>query len=172
MVMTLLPGWLIALLTFPGVIVHELAHKKFCEWFHVPVGKVVYFRLGNPAGYVTHAEPETFSQAFWISTGPLLINSIQTVVLSFIAANAVTHYSGLWWFLIWLAFSSGMHAFPSDQDMRLVLAAGKRSLIRDGSLAYLFSLPFVGLIWLANKLKFFWFDALFALALIKIGGGI
>ncbi len=36
---------LIALLTFPGIIIHELAHKKFCDWFGVKVIKAVYSDL-------------------------------------------------------------------------------------------------------------------------------
>ena len=34
-----------------------------------------YFRLGNPAGLVEHEEPQHFSHTFWISMGPLIINS-------------------------------------------------------------------------------------------------
>jgi len=44
--------WLIALVTFPGIILHEWAHKFFCDRTGVPVYKTCYFRLGNPAGYV------------------------------------------------------------------------------------------------------------------------
>lgn len=65
--MLLIPGWLISLLTFPGVIIHEWAHKKFCEWLGILVHKVVYFRFGNPAGYVLHEPPKTYKQTFWIS---------------------------------------------------------------------------------------------------------
>jgi hypothetical protein len=41
--MFFIPGPLIALATFPGVIVHELAHQLFCRWFRIPVLNVCYF---------------------------------------------------------------------------------------------------------------------------------
>ena len=40
----IIPGPIIALLTFPGVIVHEFAHKLFCDIFNVPVYYVNYFK--------------------------------------------------------------------------------------------------------------------------------
>jgi hypothetical protein len=156
-------GWLISLATFPGVIIHEWAHKKFCQLLRVPVFKVVYFRFGNPAGYVLHAEPRTFGQTFWISAGPLVINSLLAILLSAIASKSVFG-SGFWFFLIWTAFSLGMHSFPSNEDVRNITES--RSFWR-----YL-AFPFVGLILLANKLRFFWFDAIYAAFLIFIGGGL
>jgi len=50
--MFFIPGPVIAALTFPGVIVHEMAHQLFCRLFRVAVLDVCYFRFGNPAGYV------------------------------------------------------------------------------------------------------------------------
>lgn len=161
--MALIPGWLISLVTFPGVIIHEWAHKKFCQLLHVPVFKVVYFRFGNPAGYVLHGEPRTFGQTFWISAGPLVINSLSAILLSAIASQSIFG-SGFWLFLIWAAFSLGMHSFPSNEDIRNIIES--RSLWR-----YL-AFPFVWLIWLANKLRLFWFDAVYAAFLIFIGGGL
>lgn len=75
----MIPGWFVALLTFPGVILHEWAHKSFCDYFRIPVFEVCYFRFGQrESGYVKHGEPKSFSQAFWISTAPLIINSLMT----------------------------------------------------------------------------------------------
>ena len=58
--MFFLPGFLISILTFPGVIVHEAAHAFFCRKFEAPILEVKYFRFGNPAGYVIHGDPENF----------------------------------------------------------------------------------------------------------------
>ena len=46
-----IPGLLIALATFPGVIVHEAAHMLFCRLRGVAIFKVCFFRVGNPAGH-------------------------------------------------------------------------------------------------------------------------
>ena len=54
----MIPGWLISLVTFPGVVVHEAAHRFFCDVTDTPVYEVSYFRpRGKPAGYVIHGRP-------------------------------------------------------------------------------------------------------------------
>lgn len=53
----IIPGFLISILTFPGVIVHEIAHQLFCRICGVAVLDVCYFKAGNPAGYVVHEIP-------------------------------------------------------------------------------------------------------------------
>ena len=42
--MFVIPGFIISLVTFPGVIVHELAHQIFCMLMKVPVYDVKYFQ--------------------------------------------------------------------------------------------------------------------------------
>ena len=166
--MFFIPGWLISLFTMPGVIVHEWAHKKFCEWLKVPVYKIVYFRFGNPAGYVEHAVPRFYSQIFWISCGPLILNTSFAIFFGFLSSRP-REESFFVIFLLWLAISIGMHAFPSDHDMKHILEASKIELKRGGSLFYLLAFPFVGLVWLANKLRFIWFDFWYALFLVFLG---
>ncbi len=167
----MIPGWLIALFTFPGVIIHEWAHKKFCEWLGVTVHKTVYFRFGNPAGYVLHEPPQSYKQIFWVSVGPLIINSIFTVLLSVIASQSIPE-GWLWYFLLWVAFSVGMHSFPSDQDMKHIFSASNDAIKQGGSFFHYLAFPFVWLIWIANKLRFFWFDAIYAALLVTVGGGL
>lgn len=164
-----IPGWLISLLTFPGVIVHEWAHKKFCDWNEVKVEKVVYFRFGNPAGYVLHEEPKKYKQVFWVSVGPLIINSILTIFLG-IFASSLDSSSNSYLFILWLAISIGMHSFPSDHDAKNILNESK--ILKDKNKTHYLAYPFFALIWLANKLSFFWFDAIYAVVLISISGAL
>lgn len=162
---------ILSTLAFPGVIAHEWAHKKFCDWTGVRVQKVVYFRFGNPAGYVSHDPPQTFKQTFWISVGPLVVNSVLAVILSYVEA----HSSADWQHhavLLWLALSFGMTAFPSNHDMQHIAVESKTALWHGGSLLHLLSFPFVALISLANSLRYYWFDIIYAIILIKIGGGV
>jgi len=166
----MIPGWFISLLTFPGVIIHEWAHRKFCEWFGVAVHKTVYFRFGNPAGYVLHEPPQFYKQIFWVSVGPLIINSVSAVSLSAIASQSIPG-SWLWYVLLWTAFSAGMHSFPSDQDMKQISSASTDAIKQGRSFFHYLAFPFVWLIWIANKLRFFWFDVIYAALLITIGGG-
>ena len=120
--MFIIPGVIISIFTFPGVIVHEWAHKKFCEWFVVNVQTVKYFRIGNPAGYVLHDNPVTYKQTFWLSVGPLLINSLITILLGFITSQTIKD-SLLYNLSFWVAISIGVHSFPSDHAYILVGSA-------------------------------------------------
>ncbi len=169
--MFLIPGWIIAALTFPGIIIHEWAHKKYCDWTDINVRKVVYFQFANPAGYVIHDEPQKYSQIFWISTGPLIINSLLAIIISYFATQTQPE-SFLFYLLVWIAISSGMHAFPSDQDARHIFDKSKTLLKNGGSKLHYLTYPFYALIWIANKLRFLWFDFFYAIALVSFGGSI
>ena len=59
--MIIIPGFLISLATFPGVIVHEAAHMFFCKLRHVAVFNMCFFRIGNPAGYIIHEDISNFT---------------------------------------------------------------------------------------------------------------
>jgi hypothetical protein len=65
-----------------------------------------------------------------------------------------------------------MHSFPSDHDMQHVAQASKESIKNGGSILHYLAFPFIWLVWLANKLRFFWFDAIYAILLIEVGGGL
>src|SRR6478752_1138976 len=85
----IIPGFLITLLTFPGVIVHELAHQLFCRLYKVPVFEVVYIRMGNPAGYVLHEKPASKWHSIMISIGPFFVNTILGALIALPAALPV-----------------------------------------------------------------------------------
>lgn len=167
--MFIIPGWLIALLTFPGVVIHEWAHKKYCDWTGVRVIQVVYFRVGNPAGYVTHEQPRKYDQIFWISVGPLIINSLIAIILGYLGSQTQPE-SLLYYLIMWIAISTGMHAFPSDQDSQYFFNESKTILKNGGSFIHYLAYPLYGLIWVANKLRFLWFDFWYAIALVSFGG--
>lgn len=61
--MIIIPGWLITLVTSPGVILHEYAHKHVAMAVGLQLYEVVYFRIGNPAGYVLHEPPHTLGKS-------------------------------------------------------------------------------------------------------------
>lgn len=61
----MIPGIVISVLTFPGVIVHEAANLLFCRFAGLAVFDVRYFRFGNPAGYVLHETTSDFRKTSW-----------------------------------------------------------------------------------------------------------
>ncbi len=159
--MAFIPGWLVSIATFPGVIVHEYGHEWFCRLFGVPVHEVVYFQFGTPAGYVRHGEPSSYQATFMVSVGPFVMNT--AVAAAVFAATAVLPQGVLRGVAMWLGLSIGMHAFPSKGDARQLWAASKRHW-RDRPLA-LAGFPIVALIYLANLLSFLWFDLIYAAGL-------
>ena len=157
-------GWLIALITFPGIILHEWAHKFFCDRTKIPVYKTCYFRLGNPAGYVIHGQVDNYGKAFLISTAPFLVNTTIAVILFFIAV--IIPLGLIAYILYWLGLSIAMHSFPSSQDADNLWDYSKKSWRRNPLV--LLSFPVVGLIKLARLLSAIWFDLVYAIALLLL----
>jgi hypothetical protein len=165
--MILIPGQLIALATFPGVIVHEVAHMWFCKLRGVAVLDVCFFRFGNPAGYVAHEEITNFNTALLVSVGPFIVNSLLCMFICFpaflpVRIFGVSDFPS--YFLLWLGISIGMHAFPSTGDGH-ALYQHARKAAASGSILAILSFPLVGLIYLANIGCIFWLDYLYGVAI-------
>jgi len=160
---TVLAG-LIAVLTFPGIITHELAHKLCCDLAHVPVHKVCYFRLGNPSGYVIHEQTDSYGKALLIDTAPFFTNTAISLLLFVIAINLP--FGPVACVLYWLGISIAMHSFPSSGDADNLWSQSKSSW-KKNPLALL-GFPLVGLIKLAALLSRVWFDLLYAIALLVL----
>jgi len=166
-------GRLISLLTFPGVIIHEWAHKFFCNRAHVPVYKTCYFRLGSPAGYVVHGPADSYWKAFLISISPFIVNTLLAFLVYLVAFNiplGVTTY-----LLCWLGISLAMHSFPSSADADSLWIYTRTAWKRNPLV--LFGFPVAGLVRLAAMLNVIWFDLLYAVFLLLlvaflVGGGV
>ncbi|RKR81600.1 putative zincin peptidase [Mucilaginibacter gracilis] len=163
--MFFIPGVLISLATFPGVIVHELAHQFFCWLFNVPVFKVVYFKTGNPAGYVLHEKVSNKFQHIMISIGPFIVNTVLGAIIAFPAALPIfklNNATPIDFVLIYMGVSIAMHAFPSTGDAKSIWDGLKDE---DTSIAAkIFGYPIVGLIYAGTLGRFFWLDALYGIA--------
>jgi len=151
-----LPGILITIVTFPGVIVHELAHQFFCRLRRVAVFEVCYFRFGNPAGYVLHEIPRTAGDHLLIGIAPFFVNSLLGAIIALPGFIPLMHFKSagpLDYFLAWLGLSITMHAFPSTGDAKGIWKAlwGKRSSF----FTKLIGAPVVGLIYLGALGSFF-----------------
>ncbi|MHC4353700.1 MAG: DUF3267 domain-containing protein [Planctomycetota bacterium] len=165
--MILIPGQLVALATFPGVIVHEVAHMWFCKLRGLAVLDVCFFRFGNPAGYVVHEETENFNTAFLVSMGPFIVNSLLCIFIclpAFLPMRVFGVESPLSYFLLWLGISIGMHAFPSTGDAHNLYHHARKAASSGNILATL-TLPLVALIYLANIGRVFWLDYIYGAAI-------
>lgn len=158
--MYLIPGTVIAVVTFPGVIIHELAHQLFCRHFRIPVFQVCYFRLGNPAVYVVHGETDNWVHGVLTAAGPFFLNSVLGAILAFPSVLRVFEFEGaasvLDMVLMWLGVSVAMHAIPSTTDARSMWHAvsGKKASL----LAKMIVAPIVGVIFVLALGSVIWLD--------------
>jgi hypothetical protein len=163
----MIPGFVIAIITFPGVIVHEVAHMLFCKIRGVPIFDVCYFRVGNPSGYVIHGETDNFATSFLIAVGPFIVNSLLCILICSPALVPVRVFgvkNPISYFILWLGISIGMHSFPSTVDAKSLLSNAKKS-IAAGNILALVAYPIVLLIYAANIASVFWADYLYGVAI-------
>lgn len=130
------------ILTSPGIIVHEIAHRLACDMLGIRVYKVCYFQLNHKKlGYITHENIYSIKQDMLIAFAPLILNSIVCIILTF---PFMTHFVVLETFrydlsinnviyLInaWIGFSAGLHSFPSDTDISYLKATLKKKISKN-----------------------------------------
>lgn len=167
----IIPGFLIAALTFPGVIVHEFAHQLFCRLFRVPVYDVVYFQMKNPSGYVAHEPTEKPLASFMISVGPFIVNTLLGMLIVFPAAIELFQFEVYQNILIlllgWLGISVLMHAFPSTGDAKVMV----QSILKnpDVNLAVkVVTAPVIGLVYLGALGSMMWLDLIYAVFMAMV----
>jgi hypothetical protein len=166
--MFFIPGFVISAVTFPGVIVHELAHLLFCRWTDTKVMAVCYFRFGNPAGYVVHEPATSAWQAILISMGPFFLNSLLAIVIGVPVVPKLVNFPGsltaVDLLLAWVAISVGMHAIPSRGDARSMWS---QVFHASGlSLAKIVVVPLAGLIYLLALGSVIWLDLAYGVAVV------
>ncbi|MBX9670677.1 MAG: metalloprotease family protein [Candidatus Obscuribacterales bacterium] len=164
---------LLALLTFPGIIVHELAHRLCCDIFKVRVFEVCFFRLGDPAGFVIHERPPSLSVACVITLAPLLFNSVVSVLIGvtvgidlFTLCSQLTIQQIL---RLWLALSIGMHALPSAEDLRALRIELEQNEKTRG-IANVFDSVIKPIPLVKGLLNILWFDLLYAITVCLVAG--
>lgn len=129
---------LITLLTLPGLIIHEIAHRFICDILDIPVYKVQYYEISPKklSGCVVHAPPPDCFHQFLICLAPFFINSLFCMVFTFPFIISYTFFSvsliegGVEYFAIimaWIGITASLHAFPSDQDIEVLRKSHKET---------------------------------------------
>ncbi|RMF88703.1 MAG: DUF3267 domain-containing protein [Nitrospinota bacterium] len=162
-----IPGFVISIVTFPGVIVHEFAHEVFCRLTGTEVIEVCYFRLGNPAGYVIHAPASTIWKHILIGVGPFVGNSLLGFSIGLLASRDVLQTGRLTTIgtlLTWLGVSIAMHSFPSTGDAKSMWA----TIWQKGTpiTAKVVGIPLVALIVVGAIGSIFWLDLVYGVAIV------
>lgn len=164
--------------SFMGIAVHEFSHQLFCQLVGVKVFKVKYLQFKKPAGYVEHAQPKNFVQAFFISIGPLLFGTTLSVAIFYFVVSTITtaitngQISTSNFIIvvlaIWMAISISLHCFPSSGDAKILLSEARHHVLQRFNPFALLLFPFVWIIQLANYLKRFYFDWIYTVFLIFV----
>lgn len=162
----IIPGFIISILTFPGVIVHEFAHQLFCRLSRVAIFDVCYFQFGNPAGYVVHEIPKKAGQNILIGIGPFFINSILGALIAMPAAIPIFKFGSgsiLDYFLIWVGVSIAMHSFPSTGDAQSIWKAVTGPNVPFITRAI--AAPIVGIIYIGAIGSVVWLDLIYGIGI-------
>ncbi|MCQ6254746.1 metalloprotease family protein [Methanocaldococcus sp.] len=156
----LIPGKFIAILTFPGVIIHEWAHKIACDYVGLKVYSVKYFSFSeNADGWVNHEEPRSFREAFIVSFAPFVINTFVAIFCFAVAVDIP--YNIIKYVLYYIGIACAMNAFPSWHDLDLAMKYKHRlSVVKK-----IFVYPIFTIFYIANALSVVWFDAIYAFSL-------
>lgn len=172
--MFFIPGFVISILTFPGVIVHELAHQLFCRWCKVPVFEVKYFQFKNPCGYVIHEVTSNPMKNFLTAMGPFFFNTFLGALLVLPASVELLYFPQIDGvigamivlmnlLLLWLGVSVLMHAFPSTGDAKALY----ESVLKNYEVPLIYKIlvaPFIGLIYIGAFGSVIWLDLFYAIA--------
>lgn len=158
--------------SMPGIIVHEFSHMVFCQIMNVRVHKVCYFRIGNPAGFVEHSRPKSFIQVFFISVGPFILGTILSLGVLFSSIYLFMRPTTLNILVaiinLWVGLSIAIGCFPSDGDGKVLLFEANHHVFQRFNPFAILIYPFVLIIKLANYLKRFYFDWIYAITLFGI----
>lgn len=156
---------LIALLTFPGIVLHEWSHKFFCDRLAIPVRKTCYFTLGNPSGYVIHSEVKNFNKMLLVTIAPFLTNTAFALAV-FVLALQMPRRTGVYFGLCWLGVAIAMHSLPSVQDLHNLYLHAKQSW-KHNALALL-SLPALSLMKFCRFYNTVWSGLVYAILLLLL----
>jgi hypothetical protein len=162
-----IPSQIVALLTFPGVVAHEVVEQLFCRWLGIAVLDVCYFRFGNPPGYVSHEPKLPVRQSLWIVLGPFFVNSLLGALVAFPAVLAALEFrvsSVQGYVLAWLGISIAAHALPNREDASILWHTVRSSPYSFGT--HLLATPVAGLLYIVSAGRIIGLDVLYGLALV------
>jgi len=164
----IIPGFVISIVTFPGVIIHELAHQIFCMLCGMKIYEVKYFQPKNPCGYVIHEPSDRPLHVFLTAMGPFFINTILGMLILLPASIEILEFRDYTSYplnlvLAWLGISILMHSFPSTGDAKVMV----KQILKNPDVGIFWKVlaaPFVGLIYLFSIGSMFWLDLVYAMA--------
>lgn len=154
--MALLRHYLVPLALAPGVAVHELAHYLACLSLGVRVHEVVLFRFGDPVGYVNHDVPRAYWRRIVVTTAPLIVNTTVGVAAFWASAHVTTLWTAV---VIYVGVVSLLESIPSSVDAHALFPRSRIGYLHP---LFVLTLPLIGVLLLANRLRTYGFSFAYA----------
>jgi hypothetical protein len=133
-------GIIVAICTFPGVILRQVVTQLLCLYFRIPVFKVTYFQPWPPFGKVDFEPPRRASTGLAIILVPAIITTLvgfltgAPAFLAFFTSDTTPLTSLIDLFLIWLGISFAVNSFPTTEQAmtvkRLLVVPENSTLVR------------------------------------------
>lgn len=161
-----------------GVVIHEFAHKKLCDHYHIPVDDVCYFQFDSPPGYVRHAQPRGYTPSVLIAVAPIVINTVFALTAGAAGGYVFEHMVSLTnirssvmpilgiMLLIWLGVSSGVHLLPSREDAGSIWDSTKRNWYNP---LILLGIPAAVFLEVLNRMYFLYVDVIVGVGVFAVG---
>ncbi len=164
-----------AAFALPGIVVHELGHYLLARLCGAKVQEAVFFEADGPSGYIVHTVPRHLIQHATIVAGPLLVNSTVGFLLfrsattqiqpTFDALQQLDVLPIVQLILsLVLGASIALHALPSHADATSLWRV-TLDRIGKGHLLAVLAAPVALALMLANQLRRYWIDWVYAIGL-------
>jgi hypothetical protein len=126
---SLITGFIVAIATFPGMVVRQALTQLLCWYYGIPVFKVCYFRPWPPFGFVEYETPKSPWTGLALIFGPAVGNAVLgfligcPAILGFFGGDENAFFFLKDLLLIWLGVSVATHAFPNFKDAEAIQRA-------------------------------------------------
>ncbi len=159
--MGIIIGYIVRLITFPGLILDAFVNKKLCDFLKLEVQKVNYFALDAKELPVVHEIPKKYIDTFSIAILPFIIMSFISATLFYIGLQSSPEIEILF---MWLGISIAAHSFPNTVIGKL-LWINSISEIKGGNYLAIIGIPLVIIIYIARILHVLWLDVIYGIGL-------
>lgn len=157
----IIPPQVFILITGPGIVLHEIAHRFMCDIYNIPVYEINYLSIEEDyCGRVMHQKIDNFFQDFFIGFAPLFFNSCIAMFLliplsvcaksDFLMETTFNYFTFIMYYIAsWIGLMASFHAMPSNTDVKNLLMYKNSKISKKliGLLVHvvaLFNLDFVG----------------------------
>jgi hypothetical protein len=164
--MFFIPGPIIAVATFPGIVMAVAARKFMCDLIGIAVYETVYSK-----GIIIHEVIIRPAKALLVALAPLIISTFLCAILLFPFSFSILLGSdpgGLTEIVLaWIGISIGVHALPAYATVKWYLDKLPEQSRR--GLTYHFLWVMAAIMAIVGVLKRIWFDFFYAIGVGLIG---